>query len=181
MAAFDEAWEATGLAEGGYVNDPDDPGKETNWGITVSVARANGYVGEMTDLSRLRARSIAKDAYWMPVRLDYVADYSRRVALEVFDTAFNMGRIPAISMLQRALNALNRGGTDYQDLDTDGKIGSKTLRSLSRFLQLRGTEGETVLLRTLNGLQLARYVEIVEAREKSEKYFFGWVSHRVVV
>ena len=33
--------------EGGYVNNPNDKGGETCWGITVAVARANGYAGPM--------------------------------------------------------------------------------------------------------------------------------------
>ena len=33
--------------EGGYVNDPKDPGGETNHGITVAVARDFGYAGPM--------------------------------------------------------------------------------------------------------------------------------------
>ena len=45
--------------EGGYVNDPSDSGGETNFGITVAVARANGYVGCMLDLPR----SVAFDIY----------------------------------------------------------------------------------------------------------------------
>ncbi|WP_083579019.1 glycosyl hydrolase 108 family protein [Tardibacter chloracetimidivorans] len=36
--------------EGGYVNNPNDTGGETNWGITRGVAVANGYSGPMKDL-----------------------------------------------------------------------------------------------------------------------------------
>ena len=61
--AFDESWDTTGKAEGGYVNNPLDPGKETNFGITIAVARANGYDGHIVDLAPARARQIAKDAY----------------------------------------------------------------------------------------------------------------------
>ena len=46
-------------AEGGYVNDPQDKGGETNYGITVAVARANGYAGPMRDLPVAMARAIA--------------------------------------------------------------------------------------------------------------------------
>jgi len=84
-------------------------------------------------------------------------------------------------MLQRALNALNRQEKDYQDLSQDGKLGPKTRDALSKFLRFRGTLGETVILRALNGLQLERYISIVEHREESEVFLFGWISHRVTV
>ncbi|MCW8621188.1 glycosyl hydrolase 108 family protein, partial [Acinetobacter baumannii] len=36
--------------EGGYINHPSDPGGETNYGITKSVARQYGYKGSMKDI-----------------------------------------------------------------------------------------------------------------------------------
>ena len=44
--------------EGGYSNNPNDPGGETNWGITLAVARANGYVGAMKDMDQSFAKRI---------------------------------------------------------------------------------------------------------------------------
>ena len=49
MNTFDKAWEETGRAEGGFVDDPDDSGGATNWGITEKVARKQGYTGHMRD------------------------------------------------------------------------------------------------------------------------------------
>ena len=47
---FDQAFRNMIGHEGGYVNDPRDPGGETNHGVTKRVAVANGYTGSMKDL-----------------------------------------------------------------------------------------------------------------------------------
>jgi len=58
MSSFDKAWAKTGMAEGGYVNDPSDSGGETNHGITIKVARRNGYLNAMKDMTKEEARDI---------------------------------------------------------------------------------------------------------------------------
>ena len=54
--------------EGGYVNDPRDAGGETCWGITVAVARANGWTGPMKDLPRETAAAISSATRAMSIR-----------------------------------------------------------------------------------------------------------------
>lgn len=53
---FDTAFDRLLGNEGGYVNNPADPGGETNWGVTVAVARASGYTGAMRDMTRARPK-----------------------------------------------------------------------------------------------------------------------------
>src|SRR3546814_7062088 len=59
--------------EGGYVDDPRDAGGETHWGITIEVARADGYSGPMRDLPRERAKAIYRQRYWTRPNFDAVA------------------------------------------------------------------------------------------------------------
>ncbi len=181
MTAFDKAWEDTGRAEGGYVDDPSDSGGRTNFGITERVARKFGYTGHMRDLPKPLALQIAKKAYWDVMKLDDIAALSEPVALEMFDTGFNAGTSRSGKFLQRALSALNRLQRDYPDVVVDGAVGNRTISALKTFLDKRGAAGETVMLRTLNGLQLAFYVGLVERREKDEKFLFGWIFHRVKI
>jgi lysozyme family protein len=176
---FLEAWKETGRAEGGYVNDPSDSGGETNWGITKKVARDNGYMGDMRELPKELAQQIAKREYWDVMKLDQVADLYPRVALELFDSGFNMGTSAPQRFLQRSLNALNRVEKDYPDMTVDGRIGGVTLSALAAYKRKRGNNGRIVLLRLLNALQANYYVELVESREKDEKFIFGWVLNRV--
>lgn len=166
--------------EGGYVNDPDDSGGETIWGITKDVARRYGYKGNMRDMPRSLAFEIYDHKYWRKMRLDDIEALSAFVAEELADTAVNTGIGRASRFLQRSLNVLNNRGQLFPDLRVDGYIGSRTLFSLSEYLGLRGRDGEVVLVRMLNALQGAFYIELAERREKDEKFVFGWFKHRVV-
>lgn len=76
---------------GGYVNHADDRGGETNFGITVSVAKAAGWTGPMRDLPRTLAIDIYRRRYWTKPGLDKVATVMPGVAAELFDTGVNMG------------------------------------------------------------------------------------------
>jgi lysozyme family protein len=177
--AFSNAWRITGRAEGGYINDPSDSGKETNHGITKKTAREDGYTGEMRDLTPARAESIAKRKYWDVMSLDAVANISQAIAREMFDTGYNTGPKRAVKFLQRSLNALNRLQKDYPDMAVDGKFGDVTLNALFLYHSKRKGTGIRILLRCLNGLQLAFYMKLVERREKDERFFNGWVLNRV--
>ena len=91
-----------------------------------------------------------------------------------------MGSAVAITFLQRALTALNRGGTDYPDLSPDGRIGPATLAALDAFLGVRGRAGgETVLLRALEALQGERYLRLAERRPANEAFLYGWLANRI--
>ena len=163
--------------EGGYVDHPADKGGPTRFGITQAVARAHGYAEAMRQLPRSEAAEIYRRIYWMRLRLDEVARRSGRLAAELFDTGVNMGPAVAITFLQRALTALNRGGKDYADLTPDGRLGAATLGALDTFLAVRGRRsGETVLLRALEALQGERYLRLAERRPARQLYTAAFSS-----
>lgn len=165
--------------EGGYVDHPDDRGAATNYGITSSVARKAGWTGSMRDLPRDLALAIYRRRYWTQPGFDQVAAVMPDVAAELFDTGVNMGPGVAAGFLQRSLNALNRRGADWPDLIVDRQIGPATIDALRRFARLRGAAAQTVLLKALNALQGARYIELAEGRQANESFVFGWLSSRV--
>jgi lysozyme family protein len=169
--------EAVIAREGGYGADPADRGDATCWGITERVARQQGYVGPMRDLPRAEAAAIYRRLYWLRPKLDQIATRAPALAGELFDTGVNMGPAVAIGFLQRALNALNRGASDYPDVAVDGAIGPRTLAALDGFLARRNTEA--VLVRAVDALQGARYVELAEARPADEAFAYGWLANRV--
>lgn len=110
---FDEAFDRLIGHEGGYVNNPKDPGGETNWGVTVAVARAEGYPGAMRDLPRETAKRIYRRSYWDAVHADELPNC---VKFDVFDAAVNHGAVQSAKWLQRAV------GTS-----ADGVVGAATV------------------------------------------------------
>lgn len=175
----DQVIEETVRVEGGYSNNPNDSGGETNWGVTIAVARAFGYAGTMRDMTLAQAKEIYRLRFWEPLMLDSIVELSRPIAKELFDTGVNMGPARAGTFLQRCLNVLNKQGTMYSDIGVDGRIGRMTVAALREYLARRGADGEVVLLRALNDLQGAYYIELAESRPKDEDFVFGWLKNRV--
>jgi len=106
---FDTAVTAVLSYEGGYVNDPNDPGGETNWGISK---RAYPNL-DIRNLTRDRAIEIYRRDYWDSLGCD---GFPPLIAIALFDGAVNQGPVAAVRTLQRALG-----------VSVDGVIGPQTL------------------------------------------------------
>lgn len=184
MSYFNKAFEATMMHEGGYVDDPDDLGGETYRGISrvhhpdwsgwdriKILKRLEGFPDNLAtdEVLNSNIKSLYKDIYFDIFNGDSMPE---RLAKEMFDTAVNQGVTQAVRHLQRALNVLNREATLYSDISVDGQYGANTERALDTYLRY---EQEGYLLKYLNIFQAMRYVEIIEGREKNEKYARGWV------
>lgn len=165
--------------EGGYANHRADKGGATRWGVTEAVARAHLYRGDMRFYPREDAVAVYRRTYWIRPGYDRVGEVAPRLAAELFDTAVNMGPDTATGFLQRALNALNRGGRDYPDLAVDRRLGVRTLAALTGFLATRGRSGEAVLVKAIDALQGERYVTLAERRPANEAFLYGWLAGRV--
>lgn len=113
MGNFDKAFDLLIGNEGGYVNNPADPGGETNWGITRAVAVDNGYDGSMKLMQKETAKQIYKKMYWGKLQCDQLPFI---VAFQLFDAGVNHGNSQAVKFLQRALSVVD-----------DGVIGAKTI------------------------------------------------------
>jgi uncharacterized protein (TIGR02594 family) len=121
---FDAALAHVLEMEGGYTNDPYDPGGPTNKGVTLAVYRR--FLGErgkaLSDnelIDRLRAisasevREIYATRYWSPSR---ATEMSPGIALMHFDASVNHGLRGGAELLQRAAG-----------VTVDGKIGPITM------------------------------------------------------
>lgn len=169
--------------EGGYVNNPKDPGGETKYGITVKVARAHGYQGKMVNLTEQQAFDIYYADYISGPRFDQVYDTGcHALAEELIDTGVNMGPSVAAKFLQRWLTALNNEGKLYPDLAPDGAIGPRTLSALKSLASTRGlATTDKVLTSACNSLQASRYLDLAEAKKSNETFLWGWLTNRAVL
>lgn len=104
--------------EGGYVNNPKDPGGETNFGITKSTARSYGYNGPMRSIPMDVVEFIYKKMFWDAMSCD---SFQFAIAFQLFDAAVNHGLLNARKILQRAVGTKD-----------DGIIGPITLHEVRK-------------------------------------------------
>jgi len=170
MADFSKAFELMIAHEGGYVNDPDDPGGETYKGVarkifskwngwtTIDILkRQSGFPASLDKNEDLQ--SAISDFYrvnfWDKINGDQISD--QRVASSIFDFAVNAGSGTSSSLAQMVVGA-----------KADGVIGQNSLKSINDFDPEHFLSAFTVA-------KIARYVSIVKKRPTSRKYFYGWV------
>lgn len=109
---FNESFDRLMSNEGGYANDPADPGGETNWGISK---RSYPDV-DIANLEREDAKAIYLRDFWQRGQMD---QYDPAIAFQVFDMAVNSGIETAIRILQRAAGVAE-----------DGHIGPVTVAAI---------------------------------------------------
>ena len=111
---FDEAFDRLMQFEGGYSNDPRDPGGETRYGISKRAYPDEDIAG----MTIMRARELYRRDYWDRCQCDQLPAW---IAGQVFDAAVNSGVRQASIWLQRAVGA-----------QPDGVIGAKTVACARR-------------------------------------------------
>jgi len=169
---FEKAFKHTLHFEGGYVNDPDDLGSKTKYGITKGVAKNHGYQGGMKDFPLGFAKEIYKKSYWDKNKLNEIVKYDPNLALELFDSGVNCGTTQAAKWLQRCLNFLNREESLYKNIKDDGIVGNVTL---SCFQHLQRDLDKDSLYKMLNIMQGYHYISICNRKESQEKFIRGWL------
>lgn len=115
MSRFEEAFAHVIGVEGGYVNDPADPGGETMYGITRRDHPDLWTAGRPT---LEQAHQLYHVAYWDRAHCDTLP---WPLAMFVFDAAINQGPDTAVKLLQRSVGTVQ-----------DGFLGKNTLVALAR-------------------------------------------------
>lgn len=117
--------------EGGFVNDPDDPGGATNFGVTIHTMRRLGLdldrdgvvgVSDVAALSRAQAVDIFINHYFYKPQIHLLPMV---LQASVFDMQVNAGN-NAVKILQRLLREMG------YELVVDGEIGPETVAAAAR-------------------------------------------------
>jgi lysozyme family protein len=151
--------------EGGYVNDPDDPGGATKYGVTLATMRrlgidltGDGRVSEadVRRLTREQARDIYVEHYF---RRPGLAGLPEALQASVFDMYVNAGA-GAVRVLQGLLNEMG------ETLEVDGALGPLTLAAAHR-----AAEAAPELIADAYGIARRNYYyALADARPASRKY-----------
>ncbi len=135
MQSVEQIAEGIIRREGGYVNDPDDPGGATNFGVTVHTMRRLGLdldgdgdvdASDVRMLDKDRAREIFLKNYFYGPKLDRLP---KPLQASVFDMNVNAGA-QAVKLLQKLCNDLGLA------IDVDGKMGPQTTKAVQKAMQM---------------------------------------------
>ena len=159
LTKFDDIIEIVLEHEGGYVNDPKDPGGETNFG----VAKRSHPDVDIKNLTKEGAKEIYKKTYWDKNKVDKMPDNLKHI---YFDMCVNQGKSRAVKILQRACNAKGAG------LDVDGGLGPATLGAI---------EKSNVELQRVRGYRVKYYADLVTRKPDLERFYFGWFRRALEV
>lgn len=142
--------------EGGYVNDPLDPGGETKWGIS----RRSYPELDIANLTREDAIAIYCRDWWQRYGYDRLQDEA--VATKLLDMAVNMGPATAHRLLQEAVVFLG------YPVAVDGIIGPQTIGAANKADPKR-------LLQVLRWMAAHHYYRIAAQRPQLREFLIGWL------
>lgn len=128
MPSVEEIAKEIVAREGGYVNDPDDPGGATKYGVTIGTMRAlkldlnrDGRVdaSDVKSLTRDQAEQIFVQHYFLKPRL---SELPAPVQASLFDMYVNAGS-NAVKILQKLISRMGFSA------GADGIVGPKTIEA----------------------------------------------------
>jgi lysozyme family protein len=123
-SSFDACMPFIFKAEGGYSDNPADPGGPTNFGITLATLRAyegdpNLAADDVKKLTPAMAKEIYRTAYWNRMQC---GELPPGLDLEVFDFGVNSGPAESVKTLQKIVGVTQ-----------DGSVGPITLAAVGQF------------------------------------------------
>jgi len=154
------------LIEGGYANDPLDPGKETNHGVTaenwqraVTLRLIRGGV-TVRERSRDEAVVVYRAFFWDAYR---IGELPYPLGLAFFDTIVNHTPVWSIKALQTSVGVI-----------ADGLMGTKTILAAYQ-VRIFGTPDAPGAVMKLLKLRMEHYLHGVSAAVE-ERFELGWAN-----
>ncbi len=181
MSDFNKALALALKNEGGYANDPHDPGRETYCGISrrfwphwdgwklldeYQVKYGTLKINEVISYSTLEA-DVAEfylNIYWLPLKCDKIVNVP--LAESLFDFGINIGRIRAVRILQKTVNA----HAGRRRLKVDGRIGHKTLAGVEAACMASAKFPDRYMI-----ARIQFYLDLCQAAPRKYRYLENWV------
>lgn len=165
MALFDDAFDFMIINEvrndpnGGYTNDPDDPGGETKWGVSK---RSFPHI-DIKNLTKEDAKNLVYKPYFWVREYDFFK--SSAVAIRVFDMAVNSGERNAADTIQKAINICCTNPL----VKEDGEIGNETIK-------VANVVHQGWLLDRFRVERMKYYADCVRKNPHESKFLEGWIN-----
>lgn len=159
---FEEALALVLKAEGGYVNNPNDKGGETNKGIIQRVYdkyRTNKSLPlqSVRYISNDEVKEIYHDSYWMPGKCE---EMTYGVAILHFDSCVNCGIKQSAKFLQRAVKCAD-----------DGIVGTQTIEAVHQYVKVYS---EPVLINAYLNQRSEFYYYLIDKDPSQRVFIKGW-------
>ncbi len=174
MADFNKAYQLILTHEGGYGNDPDDPGGETykgiarkkqadwvGWILIDAMKKQPDFPAILDSNQNLQfeIQRFYKVVFWDKVGGDQINDQD--VACSIFDFAVNSGVSTSAGLAQTVVGS-----------GCDGVVGPQTIQAINNFQPDHFIAAFAVE-------KCRKYIAICKKRPDSRKYFFGWIDRAV--
>lgn len=157
---------------GGYVDDPNDKGGRTVYGISTLIIKRLGIkpeelgikdfsAAEMKKVKIGDAKAFYKKYYWDAH--NYGSITNEKVATKICDVSINMGEGRAHMYAQMAANKCGA------KLKVDGILGPKSIEAINKC-------DPKAWMKEMCALQLQRYRDLVKADPTQAKFLAGWTK-----
>lgn len=175
MSEFSKAIPKILVHEGGYVNNPADPGGVTNFGISLRFLADHPEIGDfdhdgdvdaadIKNMTQDDAIAVYESQWWDKYGYSRINDQT--IATKVFDFSVNMGAKRAHILLQTSLNK-----AFGLKLATDGIIGNGTLSVIN---SATDGQGEQQLLDAYCNEAWAFYQRLIDNKPSLGVFAKGW-------